>query len=249
MSKKSNPASSGSQASTSDRSWFAGHPADRWQTLLSQVAARFNREYGGEPLNLPEEVEAMPIFREWVAGTLASKTVSPFWELAKPQKNQRCLDLGCGVSFLIYPWRDWEAYFYGADICTFAQEALNGRGPQLNSKLFKGVQLEPAHQLSYEAGQFDLCIATGFSFYFPLDSWETVLAEVKRVLKPSGTFVFDVINPDTPVAEDWAILETYRGTEVFLEPAPHWEKLIKAASGRVVKRQQGALLDLYKIQF
>lgn len=223
--------------------------SDNWQAQIDAVATRFNREYQRESFELPEAVEAMPIFQDWAAGTLATKIASPFWKIAKPQKNQRCLDLGCGVSFLIYPWRDWEAYFYGQEISTIARDTLNSRGPQLNSKLFKGVELGPAHRLKYEANQFDLAIATGVSCYFPLSYWEQVLDQVKRVLKPEGVFVFDVINPDAPLAENWAILETYLGAEVFLESLNDWKKLIQAAGGKVAKTQAGELFQLYKVQF
>ncbi|HEY9906849.1 MAG TPA: class I SAM-dependent methyltransferase, partial [Thermosynechococcaceae cyanobacterium] len=188
-----------------------------WQDTIGTIALRFNQEYQGKPVELPDEVKAMPIFQERSAGLLQAKQVSPFWQMSKPQKNQRCLDLGCGISFLVYPWRDWEAIFFGQEISTVAREILNARGPQLNSKLFKGVKLGPAHQLEYEPGQFDLTIATGFSCYYSLDYWAEVLAAVKKVLKPGGFFVFDVLNPELPLAENWAILETYLGAEVFLE--------------------------------
>jgi SAM-dependent methyltransferase len=216
---------------------------------LAAVAQRFNREYQGEALDLPAEVQAMPIFQERQAGLLQAKTASPFWQLAKPQKNQRCLDLGCGVSFLIYPWRDWQALFYGQEISSFAHQTLNSRAPQLNSKLFKGVKLAPAHDLEYEPGTFDLAIATGFSCYYPLDYWATVLAAVKRVLKPGGAFVFDVLNPELPLAENWAILEMYLGTEAYLESLGDWKKMIQAAGGKVAKTLPGELFQLYKVTF
>ena len=214
----------------------------------AQVAARFDRQYRGDAFDLPAEVEAMPIFREWIAGTLAAKVASPFWEIARPQKNQHCLDIGCGVGFLVYPWRDWEAFFYGQEISTVARDALNARGPQLNSKLFKGVELGSAQQLKYEDSKFDLVIATGWSCYYPLDNWDTVMAEVKRVLKSNGQFVFDILNPEQPLAEDWAVLETYLGAEVFLEPLAEWEKIIKA-SAKVVAQHPGELFKLYRVDF
>jgi SAM-dependent methyltransferase len=228
---------------------FLGDRSETWQTQIDAVALRFNREYRRESFNLPAEVEAMPIFQEWAAGLLNSKTTSPFWEIAKPRKQQKCLDLGCGVSFLIYPWREWEALFYGQDISVVARDTLNARGPQLNSKLFKGVQLGAAHELNYDAAQFDLAIATGFSCYYPLEYWQTVMTEVKRVLKPDGMFVFDVINPEAVIAENWAILETYLGAEVFLEPLSAWEKLIRATGAKIVKKLPGELFQLYKVQF
>jgi ubiquinone/menaquinone biosynthesis C-methylase UbiE len=115
--------------------------------------------------------------------------------------------------------------------------------------LFKGVELGPAHYLNYSQNQFDLAIATGFSCYYPLEYGSAVLEEVKRVLKPGGHFVFDILNPEQPLAEDWAVLETYLGAEVFLEPVAEWEKTIKAAGAKVVARRSGELFELYKVRF
>ena len=220
-----------------------------WQSQINAVAQRFNQEYRGEPFDLPEEVQEMPIFRERASGILQAKLTSPFWKLAQPQKNQRCLDIGCGVSFLIYPWRDWEALFYGQEISAVARDLLNARAPQLNSKLFKGVNLGAAHELHHEANQFDLAIATGFSCYYTIDYWLTVLSEVKRVLKPGGVFVFDVLNPESPLAENWAILETYMGAEVLLNPLSEWGKAIKSEGWKTVKTLPGELFQLYKVTF
>jgi hypothetical protein len=72
---------------------------------------------------------------------------------------------------------------------------------------------------------------------------------VKRVLKPDGFFVFDVIDPETSFAENWAILETYLGAEVFLEPLTNWQKTIQTADAQVVKKQPGELFQLYKVKF
>jgi SAM-dependent methyltransferase len=231
---------------------LAGFLSDRpsaWEPLQDAIALRFNREYRKESFDLPAEVEAMPIFQEWVAGLLTNRIASPFWELAKPKKQDRCLDLGCGFSFLIYPWRDWDASFYGQEISIVARDFITARGSQLNSKLFKGVQLGGAHELDYASDQFDLVFATGFSCYYPLSYWEEVLTAVKRVLKPDGFFVFDAIDPTPELAENWAILETYLGAEVFLEPLDRWDKLIKSTGAQIVKRRPGELFQLYKVKF
>ena len=229
--------------------WF-GASSDVWQAQVLAVAERFNHEYRGEPFELPAEVEALPIFRERISGKLQTKVASEFWQLVRPQKNQRCLDIGCGISFLIYPcWREWNALFYGQEMSAVGRDILNSRGPQLNSKLFKGVQLGPAHHLAYEEAQFDWAIATGWSCYYPLDYWPQVMAEVKRVLKPGGQFVFDLLDPEAPLAENWAILETYLGAEVFLEPLANWEKILQASGGKITKRLPGELFQLYKVQF
>ncbi len=223
--------------------------ADRLPEQLSAVAQRFNQEYEGKPFDLPEEVEAMPVFQDWAAGSLQAKVASQFWEVAKPKKNQLCLDLGCGLSFLVYPWRDWNARFYGQDISSVAVDALKARGPQLNSKLFNGIKKGPAHLLDYEDVQFDLVIATGVSCYYSLDYWKSVMTAVKPLLKPDGFFVFDAIDPDAPLAENWQILETYMGAEVIDHPLSDWDALIKAMGGKTVKQRSNDLFRLFKVKF
>ncbi|WP_017660922.1 class I SAM-dependent methyltransferase [Baaleninema simplex] len=220
--------------------------SDSLSDRIDRVAKRYNREYSGEAVDLPDEVEAMPLFREWATGKLQQRIASPFWEIVKPKKNQRCLDLGCGVSFLIYPWTSWQALFYGRDISSVACAALKSRAPQLNSKLFKSVTKGGAHHLDdYEDDFFDLVISTGVSCYYPLDYWERVINSVRRVLKPGGQFIFDAIDPDSELAEDWAILETYLGAEVFLEPLTEWEKLVRSTRTSRLRTQAGELFTLY----
>ncbi|MGK7891536.1 MAG: methyltransferase domain-containing protein [Leptolyngbyaceae cyanobacterium] len=224
--------------------------ANSWQDQVTATTDRYNQEYQGKAFDLPADVEAMPIFREWTSGALANQIASPFWELMKPKKKQICLDLGCGLSFLIYPcWREWEAMFYGQDVSFFIKDTLTARGPQLNSKLFKGVKQSPAHLIDYDDKQFDWAIATGFSCYYSLDYWEMVLAAVKRSLKPDGSFIFDVLNPEAEMAENWAILETYLGAEVFLHSLDDWKALLKSAKVKVVKQQEGHLFHLYRVKF
>ncbi len=220
-----------------------------WSIQIDRVKQRFDREFKQEAFELPAEVEAMPIFREWISHSLANKITSPFWELGKIRKNDRCLDIGCGVSFLIYAWREWEAYFYGQEISTVAKDALNSRGSQLNSKLFKAVKAGPAHQLKYEDDTFDRVIATGFSCYYPPEYWQLVLQEAKRVLKPDGIFVFDVIDPDTELAENWAILEMYLGAEVFLNPLSQFTELVQSVGGKVTATKPGQLFQMYQVTF
>ncbi|MDJ1183500.1 class I SAM-dependent methyltransferase [Roseofilum casamattae] len=237
------------QVTNSSGFGLSNFSSEALETQLAAIALRFNRQYRGDTFEVPPEVEAMPIFQEWIGGGLTAKISSPFWEICKPKKGQKCLDIGCGVSFLIYPWRDWDAVFYGQEISREAQEALNARGPQLNSKLFNGVKLAPAHQLEYEKVEFDLAIATGWSCYFSLEYWEQVMRSVKSVLKPGGQFVFDLLNPEIELAENWAILETYLGADVTLESLSEWEKIMTRVGAKVVKRKAGDIFNLYSVKF
>ena len=150
---------------------------------------------------------------------------------------------------MIYPWRDWDVFFYGQEISFVAKEALNSRGSQLNSKLFKGVQHGAAHHLNYENEMFDRVIATGFSCYYPLQYLKLLLLEAKRVLKPNGVLIFDAIAPDLEFAENWAILETYLGAEVFLTPLSEITELIKSLGGKITAKKDGVLFCMYRVQW
>ena len=220
-----------------------------WGSTIQAVAQRYNQEFSGQPFDLPQEIEEMPLFKDWVAGRLTPRIATPFWEAVKPRKKEHCLDIGCGISFLVYPWREWDALFHGHDVSAFACQAVTARGPQLNSKLFKGMTQAPAHRLDYAPQSFDLVISTGVSSYYPADYWETVLQQVKKVLKPGGHFVFDALNPEAPLAENWAILETYLGAEVRLDPLEQWPTLVNAVGGRVVSHRDYELFRLFKVKW
>ena len=220
-----------------------------WQTAIANTSQRFDREYHQEKFDLPTEVEAISIFDEWQSGRLPNRIASKFWDLKTPKKKQAWLDIGCGLSFLIYPWNEWDAVFYGQEVSAVARDILTSRGPQLNSKLFHGVKLGAGHLLQYDDRQFDGAIATGWSCYYSLEYWSQVMVEVKRILKPDGSFLFDVVDPESLLAEDWAILETYLGTEVFLTPIEKWRSLVRQSGGNIVKSITNDLFLCLQVRF
>jgi len=94
---------------------FASHPApqsasvhqsDRWQATLTQVAYRFNRQYQGEA-----RVEAMPIFSGVGCQRSLKLLLSGKLLNQKPALSRYWL----WRQLLIYPWRDWQAFFYGQE--------------------------------------------------------------------------------------------------------------------------------------
>ena len=220
-----------------------------WKIQLENTTKRFEREYRQEKFDLPQEVEEIAIFEEWRKGSLQNRISSKFWELKTPKKKESWLDIGCGLSFLIYPWCEWNAFFSGQEVSTTARDILMSRAPQLNSKLFRGVKLGAGHLLDYEDNQFDGAIATGWSCYYSLDYWRRVMTEVQRVLKPGGCFIFDVIDPESAIAEDWAILETYLGAEVLLTPLDEWRSLVQQVGGKIVKTASGELFQIWQVSF
>ncbi|MGD1902780.1 MAG: class I SAM-dependent methyltransferase [Geitlerinemataceae cyanobacterium] len=215
---------------------------------IPTVASRFDRELTGKLGDLPEDAAELSVYEDWKTGKLSSRVASQFWSIAKPKAKYRCLDIGCGISFLIYPWLEWGAFFHGQDVSGVACDILKSRAPQLNSKLFKSITKAPAHLLEYEP-IFDMAIATGFSCYYPLDYWAMVMQAVRKVLKPGGVFVFDAIDTETELADDWALLEMYLGLEVELESAATWKKFLKDAGVTKTKRKDSELFALYRVSW
>ncbi len=227
---------------------------DRWTPYLATVSQRFNRELGvqmmGEPdWILPPDLKSLAFWQACQHDHLNDRLSVPFYTLRQPKKREHCLDLGCGVSFLIYPWSQWDAFFHGHELSTRIVQMIQSRGSQLNSKLFKSMRQGAAHQLdAYDPESFDLAIATGFVYYYPIDYLAEIWQALKPVLKPKSQLILEVVNPDSKWADEWGLIEIFKGTEPILAPLTDWEKVIKQLQGRLVKRADGELFTTWLIQ-
>ena len=223
-----------------------------WNQYIAPIAKRFNREVGiqlGDPAwEMPEDLRELPFWQESQQNAFQEALSVPFHQLRVPKKRERCLDLGCGVSFLIYPWVDWEAFFHGHELSSRAVKFIKARAPQLNSKLFKSMQQGMAHQLNpYDRDQFDLAIATGFFFYYPPEYFSMVWHQLRRVLKPKASLIVEFVNPESAWVDEWGLIELHKGTEPILTPLQTWEKLIKQLGGKIRKQEAGELFVTYAI--
>ncbi|WP_236612419.1 hypothetical protein [Picosynechococcus sp. NKBG15041c] len=74
---------------------FSQLPTDNrelnWFTLTEAIAQRFEAEYQNKRPDLPDEVQALPIFLDWQSGKLQNRVTSKFWELAQPKKTSIAL--------------------------------------------------------------------------------------------------------------------------------------------------------------
>jgi ubiquinone/menaquinone biosynthesis C-methylase UbiE len=226
---------------------------DPWQEQLSPLIQRFNREAQaagkGMVWDFPEEVTSSTFYRELTTGTLEKRLGVPFWELVKPKKNDRCLDVACGGDFFFYPWTEWQANFWGQDLSPVLAKVINSRAPQLNSKLFKGVRVAGAHRLDYEENFFDLVLALGLSFYMPLDYSAQVLIEIRRVVKPGAPVLFEVVEPNSPWLDAWGLMEMAKGTEVYFTELEDWETTFKQVGSQIQTSKAGELFRTYHLTF
>lgn len=223
-----------------------------WDACANAVGQRFDREVaaqvGGKAWELPADLMQLPFWQACQHDRLGDRLGVPFFELRTPKKRERCLDIGCGFSFLIYPWSHWEADFFGHDVSTETVQFVQSRGPQLNSKLFKSLQRGAAHRLDrYDTNQFDLAIATGFLYYYPLEYFQLVGQQLRRVLRPGAMVVLEVVDPDSPWVDEWGSIEVEKGTEPLLTPLSAWEAIFKQEGVKIRKQARGELFVTYAI--
>jgi len=222
--------------------------ADAWSNRCAAVARRWEAEYTRAAVDLPPEIEQTELFRDWASGRLSSRIASPFWELARFRRGQEALDLGCGFSFLGYPWRDWEVRFWGQEIAATPRQTLLQPAPQPNSKLFKGCRPDPAHQLDYPDASFDWVVLTGVTPYFPPAYWQAVLTGLKPLLRSGGQLLLDVLDPDSDLLDPWSLLELYLGAEVEAPALADWKALFKATGWTVAAEREGPLFRLMRLK-
>ena len=223
-----------------------------WEEIIRSLATRFDREaavqLGKSEWELSPEVTGSRFWQACQSEGLGSRLGVPFYELRQPKKKESCLDLGCGVSFLIYSWSHWGAFFHGHELSPKTVEFVQSRGPQLNSKLFKSMQRGTAHNLSqYEENQFQLAIATGFFYYYPVEYFSAVWPQLLRVMHPKSTLVVELVNPESEWADEWGLVEIDKGVEPLFAPLKDWEQAFKQAGAKVSKRKEAELFITYAL--
>jgi len=93
------------------------------------------------------------------------------------------------------------------------------------------------------------------SYFCALDSQIKVTQQLENIpigkaqirTRTAKFILFDVIDPESPLAEDWAILETYLGAEVLLTPLSEWQRLVRQAGGKIVKTSSGELFQSWQV--
>ncbi|MEO0854396.1 MAG: class I SAM-dependent methyltransferase [Cyanobacteria bacterium J06648_11] len=233
---------------------FASHDTSHdWTTYTTALAQRFDREaeiqLGQAKWEMPEELQQLEFVRACRDRDFVASLGVPFHVLRKPKKREECLDIGCGVSFFLYPWTSWDAHFHGIDVSPKTIQLLQTRAPQLNSKLFKSARCKAAHQAFEEtpADTYDLAIATGMLYYYPLDYFEMVWPDIQRVCKPKANWIVETVNPESPWAEEWGLVELEKGCEPLLTPLTEWEACVRKLGGRIRKQVAGELFVTYAI--
>jgi len=137
--------------------------------------------------------------------------------------HDRLLDIGCGGGVLAEEFARLGCQVTGIDISddSLAVARAHARIQGLSIAYQNGS----AAQLPFDGGSFEVVSCCDTLEHIP--AWEQVIAEVGRVLKPNGLFLFDTINR-TPKSKSTFIfgLQDFSFTKLFPKDAHVWEMFI-----------------------
>lgn len=170
-----------------------------------------------------DDITWLRTLRAMVKGRLKSFDKTADW------KDARVLDIGCAGGFMAEPLVERGARVVGIDPAEKAIEAARKHAASMGYDIQYDVGV--GEDLPYDDESFDYIVCVDVLEH--VQSVEKVLDEVKRVLKPGGTFFFDTIAKNSlskfaviTIAEDVLGLLP-AGThdpEMFIQPQQlrHW---------------------------
>ena len=148
----------------------------------------------------------------------------------------RLLDIGCGGGVLAEEFAKLGCQVTGVDI---SDESLAvARAHARTQGLLIDYQSGSAAQLPFDGGSFEVVSCCDALEHIP--TWKQVIAEIGRVLKPKGLFLFDTINR-TPQSKINFIfgLQDFPFTRLFPKDAHVWEMFITPEELSSVLEQNG----------
>lgn len=182
---------------------------------------------------------------DWVRGqpiSLSDFTARPFvLELCDPVNQLRVLDLGCGEGYCSRELRRrGAAQVQGIDLSQGMIEAA--RSQELKDNLGINYEVGCATNLQqFGNGEIDLVVAVFLFNYLTIDQTQECMAEVARILRPGGRFVFSIPHPSFPYMREAAYPFYFQ-----VEGKGYFSQRDKQFPGRIWKRD-GSWLNVQLI--
>ncbi len=148
--------------------------------------------YFSDPKTVEHYVRSVANIGLWES----EKTVFTKWL----NPDHRILDLGCGAGRIALGlWKLGFPFVEGADV----SEAMVGEAANIADCLGAEIEFgcEDATQLSYEDNRFD-AVLFGFNGLMQIPGRENrrqAMIEIRRVVRPGGTFIFTTLDRDDPL--------------------------------------------------
>ena len=131
-------------------------------------------------------------------------------EYLSPASNMKFIDLGCCLNLMFRGYDKWPSIYHGVDISGKTIRLLNEFVANKNlpiGSLYHGS----IHETPFDAGYFDIGACIGVLEYFEKDFVIKAVKESRRILKPDGRLVLDILDIGNPMRRFTASIEEYLG--------------------------------------
>jgi ubiquinone/menaquinone biosynthesis C-methylase UbiE len=182
---------------------------------------------------------------DWIRGepsSLSDFTARPsVLELCEPVSGLRVVDIGCGEGYCSRELhRRGAAQVYGIDLSQGMIEAAKLQ--EVEHPLSINYEVGCATNLKqFDDGEIDLVVAVFLFNYLTISQTQECMAEVARILRPGGRFVFSVPHPSFPYMREAAYPFYFQ-----VEGAGYFSKRDQQFPGRIWKRD-GSWLNVQLI--
>jgi SAM-dependent methyltransferase len=150
-------------------------------------------------------------------------------ELVEPAPGERILDLGCAAGAITHYLSEVGAETVGVDAEPRAIEKARGLFPELE------FVVADVGDLPFEDASFDKAVAADLVEHLDEDTFRRMLRELRRVLRPGGSFTLYTPNPRHLIERLKArdLLLAQNPTHIGLRDARTLERLLREEGFRV----------------
>lgn len=140
--------------------------------------------------------------KTWWESKESKAEMDGFKRLVKVKSGEIVLDVATGTGIFLIEMAKDGAICYGIDAspkmleqlkCKIKQHGLEGN--------VKEIRVCEADKLPYQDNLFDWVTCIGMLEYYPIEYAETVLSEIRRVLKPGKRCFIDIPDPNNKEAQ------------------------------------------------
>jgi len=132
----------------------------------------------------------------------SSDEMMGFKKFVKVRRGEPVLDVATGTGIFLIEMAKDGAMCYGIDASPKMLEQLRHKTKQRRlENNVKEIRVCEADDLPYPDDSFEWVTCVGMLEYYPIEYAETVLREIRRVLKPGKRCFIDVVNPTSEEAQ------------------------------------------------
>lgn len=140
--------------------------------------------------------------RSWWESDESSDEMMGFKKFVKVRRGEPVLDVATGTGIFLIEMAKDGAMCYGIDASPKMLEQLRHKTKQRRlENNVKEIRVCEADDLPYPDDSFEWVTCVGMLEYYPIEYAETVLREIRRVLKPGKRCFIDVVNPTSEEAQ------------------------------------------------